>query len=92
MAAHAHSGPVAVQDAVPRPVVGAGYAAAERATEAAKREVVDEDAPAADKDDDDDDGGIWDTASLYEEILDEVEAFEYSGNGLSFTMRHPSWH
>ncbi|KAF2856272.1 SIR2-domain-containing protein, partial [Plenodomus tracheiphilus IPT5] len=38
-------------------------------------------APADDGDDDDDDGGPWDSASLYEEILDEVEAFEYSTDG-----------
>jgi NAD-dependent histone deacetylase SIR2 len=40
-------------------------------------------APGKDDDDDDDEGGAWDTASLYEELLDEVEAFEYSANGES---------
>lgn len=38
------------------------------------------DAAAAD-DDEGDEGGVWDSASLYEEILDEVEAFEYSADG-----------
>lgn len=80
MAAHAYSGPVAVQEAVPPPAMGASRSAGEGATEAAKLEVQDENTPAADKDEDNDDG-VWDTASLYEEILDEVEAFEYSGNG-----------
>ena len=38
-----------------------------------------EDAPAPEQEEDD--GGVWDSASLYEEILDEVEAFEYSDDG-----------
>ncbi|KAF1944537.1 SIR2-domain-containing protein [Clathrospora elynae] len=41
---------------------------------------MDEDVPATDQDDED--GGAWDSASLYEEILDEVEAFEYSSDGI----------
>jgi NAD-dependent histone deacetylase SIR2 len=41
----------------------------------------DEDAPAPEQDEED--GGVWDSASLYEEILDEVEAFEYSTDGES---------
>jgi NAD-dependent histone deacetylase SIR2 len=80
MAAHAYSGPVAVQEAAPAPAMGASRSVGDGATEAANMEVKDEDAPGADKDEDDEDG-VWDTASLYEEILDEVEAFEYSGNG-----------
>jgi hypothetical protein len=80
MAAHAaYSGPVAVLEGPP-PAVGATRSAAEGANEVPSAD--DADAPAPDDDDDDDDeGGVWDTASLYEEILDEVEAFEYSGNG-----------
>lgn len=31
--------------------------------------------------DEDDSGDVWESASLYEEILDEVEAFEYSTDG-----------
>jgi NAD-dependent histone deacetylase SIR2 len=80
MAAHAYSGPVAVQEAAAPPAMGAGRSVGEGATDTAKLEVKDADAPAADKDEDDEDG-VWDTASLYEEILDEVEAFEYSGDG-----------
>jgi NAD-dependent histone deacetylase SIR2 len=74
MAAHASSGPVAVHEGAPRAV-------GEKAPEVAP---VDDDAPAPDNDDDEDDdgGGVWDSASLYEEILDEVEAFEYAGNGI----------
>jgi len=53
---------------------------AESATGGATK-AKDEHAPAA-GDDDDDDGGMWDSASLYEEILDEVEAFEYSSDGV----------
>lgn len=77
MAAHAYSGPVAVQEAAPPPAMGATRAPQERAAETTSGK--DEDAPPTDKDEDDE-GGAWDTASLYEEILDEVEAFEYSGN------------
>lgn len=84
MAAHAYSGPVAVQEAAPPAAMGATRAPQERATEAAS--VKDEDAPPTDKDEDDE-GGAWDAASLYEEILDEVEAFEYSGNGASDMLR-----
>ncbi len=44
-----------------------------------KRRMATQPAPA---DDDDEDGtAAWDTVSLYEEILDEVEAFEYSSDG-----------
>jgi NAD-dependent histone deacetylase SIR2 len=78
MAAQPYSGPVAVPEAVAPPSMGGALGAtAIKATEA--------DAPAPDKDDDkdDDEGGAWDTASLYEEILDEVEAYEYSANGES---------
>ncbi|OAK98595.1 SIR2-domain-containing protein [Phaeosphaeriaceae sp. SRC1lsM3a] len=57
--------------------MGATRAPQERAAETTSGK--DEDAPPTDKDEDDE-GGAWDTASLYEEILDEVEAFEYSGN------------
>ncbi|KAF1841188.1 SIR2-domain-containing protein [Cucurbitaria berberidis CBS 394.84] len=71
MAAHPNTGPVVVHEAVAPP------AAAE------SRAVDDEDAPAPDQDEDEQDNGdMWDSASLYEEILDEVEAFEYSNDGM----------
>jgi NAD-dependent histone deacetylase SIR2 len=46
-----------------------------------------DDAPAGTRDDDDDEaeGAVWETASLFEEILDDVAAFEYSGSGKSPT-------
>jgi NAD-dependent histone deacetylase SIR2 len=81
MAAHAYSGPVAVQEAPPPPAVSASRSAGEGAIAVPAADDADAPAPDNDDDDDDDDGGVWDTASLYEEILDEVEAFEYSGNG-----------
>jgi NAD-dependent histone deacetylase SIR2 len=66
----ASEGPVA-QEAYPRgkaePVSGGAT------------EPKDGDAPAPEQDDYE--GGVWDSASLYEEILDEVEAFEYSSDG-----------
>jgi NAD-dependent histone deacetylase SIR2 len=76
MAAHASEAPIVAGEAVPPPALGvkAEAAAADGATKA-----KDDDAPAPDQDDDD--GGVWDSASLYEEILDEVEAFEYSSDG-----------
>lgn len=71
MAAQAHSGPIVLNDAA-APVPPTPAAAPAPATTA----------PAQDDDDDDhDDGPAWESASLYEEILDEVEAFEYSTNG-----------
>jgi NAD-dependent histone deacetylase SIR2 len=81
MAAHAYSGPVAVQEAPPPPAVSASRSAGEGAIAVPAADDADAPAPDDEDDDDDDDGGVWDTASLYEEILDEVEAFEYSGNG-----------
>ena len=41
-----------------------------------------DDAPATTKDDDDEEveGAVWETASLFEEILDDVAAFEYSSH------------
>lgn len=67
-----------VQDAAPPPAMGTKVEpVADGALEARPE---DEGAP---EKDDEDDGGAWDTASLYEEILDEVEAFEYSTNGSS---------
>ncbi|KAH7095811.1 DHS-like NAD/FAD-binding domain-containing protein [Paraphoma chrysanthemicola] len=76
MATQAYPGPVAVQDAAPRPAIGSKVEPVADAALEAKPH--DESAP---EKDDDDDGGAWDTASLYEEILDEVEAFEYSTHG-----------
>lgn len=81
MAAHAAEGPVAVQDSVPPPAA-VGKAELTAGGAAKPKE---EDAPAPEHDDED--GGVWDSASLYEEILDEVEAFEYSNDGKS----DPAW-
>lgn len=39
-----------------------------------------------DDDDDDDEGAVWETASLFEEILDDVAAFEYSTSSEFFTL------
>lgn len=77
MAAHASEGPVAAQDSVPPPAP-AGKA---EPTAGGATKPKEEDAPAPEHDDED--GGVWDSASLYEEILDEVEAFEYSSDGES---------
>jgi hypothetical protein len=82
MAAHAYSGPVAVQEGAPPPATGASRPAVQGAIDATHAHSHDDDAPAPEKDEDDE-GALWDTASIYEEILDEVEAFEYSGNGAS---------
>jgi len=82
------SGPVATQEAAPPPAaMGAKVEPAEGAS-AVAAQVRDEDAHPPEKDEDDD-GGAWETASLYEEILDEVEAFEYSANGESGVICAP---
>jgi NAD-dependent histone deacetylase SIR2 len=60
--------------------MGGSRPATDGATEAAKGS--DEDAPAPDKDDDDE-TAAWESGSLYEEILDEADAFDYSGTGAS---------
>lgn len=79
MAAHPDEGPAVAQHPAPPPAgaikadPGAGGATKPR----------NEDAPAPAPDQDEEDGGAWDQASLYEEILDEVEAFEYSDDGES---------
>lgn len=46
-----------------------------------------DDAPAI-KDDDDDEaeGAVWETASLLEEILDDVAAFEYSSHSRRISL------
>jgi NAD-dependent histone deacetylase SIR2 len=75
MAAHPSEGPAVAQHCAPPPA--AGIKAEPGAGGATKSR--DEDAP----EHDDEDGGAWDQASLYEEILDEVEAFEYSDDGES---------
>ncbi|KAI4616102.1 hypothetical protein J4E83_006772 [Alternaria metachromatica] len=78
MAAHPDEGPAVAQHPAPPPAgaikadPGAGGATKPR----------NEDAPAPAPDQDEEDGGAWDQASLYEEILDEVEAFEYSDDGV----------
>lgn len=77
MAAHASEGPVAAYESAPPP---ATLVKAEPAAGGATK-AKEEDAPAPDQDEED--GGVWDSASLYEEILDEVEAFEYSSDGES---------
>jgi NAD-dependent histone deacetylase SIR2 len=92
MAAHAYSGPAAVLEGLP-PAVGASRTVGDGANEVPSADDADAPAPDDDDDDDDDEGGVWDTASLYEEILDEVEAFEYSGNGepARLRMRRRVW-
>ncbi|ORY07786.1 DHS-like NAD/FAD-binding domain-containing protein [Clohesyomyces aquaticus] len=70
-----YSGPVMVQDMAPAPV---GDLAAEPMGESAydATKANNASAPRADADDEQ-----WESVSLYEEILDEVEAFEYSTEG-----------
>lgn len=77
MAAHAHEAPVAMHAPVPPPALAVKpEAAAESSVDAGG----DDDAPAPEHDEQEN-GDVWDSASLYEEILDEVEAFEYSTDG-----------
>ncbi|CAO2650791.1 Nn.00g020830.m01.CDS01 [Neocucurbitaria sp. VM-36] len=71
MAAHPDEGPVVVQEAAPLPALGVKAEPA-----------VDSRADDKDEQNEDDEGDVWESASLYEEILDEVEAFEYSNDGL----------
>lgn len=78
MASAGYSGPVMVQDK-PAPLVTdlAAAPAEERAPNATsqpKKTTMSTGAPKSSPDDNND----WDSASLYEEILDEVDAFEYS--------------
>jgi NAD-dependent histone deacetylase SIR2 len=68
---------MAAQEAVPSPALS--VKAQPAAGCATKLKTKDEDTPAPEHDEDE--GGVWDSASLYEEILDEVEAFEYSTDG-----------
>lgn len=73
-----------VQDAVPAPSVAEPVRdSAYDATKASNGS-----APAAPKDEADD-GDDWESASLYEEILDEAEAFEYSTDGESPFASNP---
>ena len=68
-----------VQEAMPAPVVdltASSDPAADRAYSEVKPSAG---ASVAPKDDDSD---HWEGESLYEEILDEVEAFEYSSSGM----------
>lgn len=86
MAAHAyHGGPVAVQDPVPVPLPLAVPVPLPTQATPAPAPVAAPALPSRPKDEDDsqdnddaDNGDTWDSASLYEEILDEVEAFEYA--------------
>jgi NAD-dependent histone deacetylase SIR2 len=80
-AASYSSGPVMVQEPAPAPVVdltssetipdNSNAGTTEKSTASAS--------VASKRDDDDDDN--WESASLYEEILDEAEAFQYSIDG-----------
>jgi NAD-dependent histone deacetylase SIR2 len=75
MAAQAHSAAPALDH---QPTAVAAHTEAEPAPGAA---AVHDHAHAHDHDDDpDDDGAVWETASLFEDILDDVAAFEYSTN------------
>ncbi|KAF2131521.1 SIR2-domain-containing protein [Dothidotthia symphoricarpi CBS 119687] len=74
MAAQPYTGPVVAKDVAPPPAVDPkAESAAEGALEGAK---------VKGEEDEQEDGSMWETASLFEEILDEVEAFEYSTNGM----------
>ncbi|KAF2255607.1 SIR2-domain-containing protein [Trematosphaeria pertusa] len=73
MAAYAHNGPVMVQEAVPAPVVDLTAEPAVQSAYDGKPKTN-----GASVEHDADDGDAWETASLLEEILDEVDAFEYS--------------
>jgi NAD-dependent histone deacetylase SIR2 len=66
---------MAMQEAVPPP----GLSLKAQPATAGAIKPREEDAPAPEQEEED--GGAWDSASLYEEILDEVEAFEYSDDG-----------
>ena len=75
MAAQAHT--AAGEAALPAPVQTEAVGGARSAREA---DGVGDDAPTRDDDDDEVEGAVWETASLFEEILDDVAAFEYSGS------------
>jgi hypothetical protein len=81
MAAQAHTAAGAASEAaLPAPVKteaagGGGGGAAAAAAGGAPGS-----AQGADDDDDEAEGAVWETASLFEEILDDVAAFEYSGS------------
>lgn len=86
MAAQAHTAAGAVSETVALPeraahvkAEAAGGGGGGGAPGASAHEA--DDAPAG-KDDDDDEveGAVWETASLFEEILDDVAAFEYSSS------------
>jgi NAD-dependent histone deacetylase SIR2 len=79
MAAHAYEGPVAVHEAVAPPTLSVKVAPAAGVAPVAEAKRTEEDTPAPEQDEEE--GGVWDSASLYEEILDDVEAFEYSADG-----------
>ena len=82
MAAQAHAGAGAVQEGVALVEKGVKAEASVGGAMGTSAQEADEDA-AANKDDDDDlDGAVWETASLFEEILDDVAAFEYSSNSM----------
>ncbi|KAJ4407568.1 NAD-dependent histone deacetylase sir2 [Didymella pomorum] len=74
MAAQAHT--AAGEAALPAPVKTEAVGGAGSAQQA---DGVGDDAPTND-DDDEVEGAVWETASLFEEILDDVAAFEYSGS------------
>lgn len=77
MAAQANAGPVMVQEAAPPPAVDM---AADPAGEGMYTPTKPK-ANGASTQDETDDGDAWESVSLYEEILDEVDAFEYSTDG-----------
>ncbi|KAJ4367269.1 NAD-dependent histone deacetylase sir2 [Neocucurbitaria cava] len=79
MAAHPDEGPAVVQEAARAPAPKPALGVKAEVKTAAKPEARGDD---QDEHDDDEQGDVWESASLYEEILDEVEAFEYSNDGL----------
>lgn len=78
MAAHPTEGPAVVQEAARAPAPKPALGVKAEVKTAAKPEARGDD---QDEHDDDEQGDVWESASLYEEILDEVEAFEYSNDG-----------
>lgn len=89
MAAQAHAAAGAASEVVPARTEavggggGGGGGGDGAAAAGGSRGAEADDAPAGPKGEDDDDdveGAVWETASLFEEILDDVAAFEYSGS------------
>lgn len=94
MAAQAHTGAGVATGADGVALAQRGVKAEAGSAQGPSAQEVDEakeDANNDGKDDDDDvDGAVWETASLFEEILDDVAAFEYSSNSTPLDTCPPS--